>query len=71
MEFYKNMCDGQLLAFYRAAKRSANSIKNMEAEITKMEKEMQARNLDTDRLRTFKELNFYVSKLIVRDEGGR
>ncbi len=63
MEFYKNMCDGQLLAFYRAAKRSADSIKNMQAEIVKMENEMNARKLDTDNLKPFKELSFYASRL--------
>lgn len=63
MEFYRNMCDGQLLAFYRAAKRSADSIKNMQAEITKMENEMSARKLDTDTLKPFKELSFYTSRL--------
>jgi len=50
MDFYKNMCDGQLLAFYRAAKRSADSIENMQAEITKMEQEMSIRKLNAGNL---------------------
>lgn len=50
MDFYKNMCDGQLLAFYRAAKRSADSIENMQAEITKMEQEMSIRKLNAGKL---------------------
>lgn len=71
MEFYKNMCDGQLLAFYRAASRDGNSSKNMEAEIVKMKKEMLTRKLETDNLKSFKELNFYASKISDRDRGGR
>jgi len=50
MDFYKNMCDGQLLAFYKAAKRSADSIENMQAEITKMEQEMSIRKLNAGKL---------------------
>jgi len=50
MDFYKNMCDGQLLAFYKAAKRSADSIENMQAEITKMEQEMSIRKLNAGNL---------------------
>lgn len=63
MEFYKNMCDGELLAFYRAAKRSANSFKSMQVELAKIENEIRARKLDTDDLKLFKELSFYTSKL--------
>ncbi len=63
MEFYKNMCDGELLAFYRAAKRSASSLENLEAEIAKMEKEMRDRKLNTDNLKPFRELEFYVSRM--------
>lgn len=63
MEFYKNMCDGELMAYYRAAKRSSLSFKNMEAEIVKIEEELCARNLNTDNLKLFKELNFYASKM--------
>ena len=63
MEFYKNMCDGELLAFYRAAKRSASSLKKMDAEIVKMEKEMRDRKLDTDNIKPFRELEFYASRI--------
>lgn len=72
MDFYKNMCDGELLAFYRAAKRSEDSIKNMKAEIAKMEEEMRVRELDTDNNhKAFKELRFYISKLCTLDKGCR
>lgn len=72
MDFHKNMCDGELLAFYRAAKRSADSIKNMKAEIVKMEEEIRVRELDIDNNhKTFKELRYYVSKLCTLDKGCR
>lgn len=72
MDFYKNMCDGELLAFYRASKRSVDSIKNMKAEIAKMEEEMRVRELDiNNNHKTFKELRFYVSKLCTLDKGLR
>lgn len=63
MEFYKNMCDGELLAFYRAAKRNASFFKNMEAEIAKMEKEMRDRKLGADNLKPYRKPESYNSKM--------
>lgn len=58
MEFYKNMCDGQLLAFYRAAQRSADSFENMKEEIAKMENEMRIRKMPPDNVKPFKKPGF-------------
>lgn len=48
MELYKGMCDGELLAFYRAAKVNADITGKINAEIAKMESEIRSRNMNPD-----------------------